>query len=266
MIGLPVPSSEYFPKPFQDYSDAGFGALTNKIDSIFIEVWNDLINFRNIRRVEKMSRAFLNAFGYMLVAGILDADTDRQAAQKVYRALYQRRFNSTWFDDVKPKIDIITGSSATIFSSATESDWILLAGQATDPANYWGTMGIAIIPDTSGSAYIPDDWLMLAKLSTDPIDYSGVMGADGDLGEGLSLYDLGAYGVDLGLGIDLVGSGSESVIPGNIYIDVGISTLTTDQVTQIVQSIERSTPAYFRIYLGYQQSGSFTIYNGGIIN
>jgi hypothetical protein len=68
------------------------------------------------------------------------------------------------------------------------------------------------------------------------------------------------------MGIIRTGSGSEPIIPGNIYVDVGTSTLTPAQVAQIVQAIATDfVPAYFRVFLGYTTAGAFTVYAGGTI-
>lgn len=215
MTGLPIPSALYFPKSYQDYNDLGFQALTSKIDEIFSGIQSDLVNFRNLRRVEKMSRPFLNAIGYMLVANILIADTDVIAARKVYTALAQRKYKASWLNDVKPKIDNVTGSNAVIYSPFNEPDWIVLCGEITDPPNWWGVIGVD--------------------------------------------------GTDDNQGLDIVGDGTESELSGNVYIDVGISTLTADQITQIVLSIAPSTPCFFRIYLGYTVGTNFIPYAGGVV-
>ena len=59
------------------------------------------------------------------------------------------------------------------------------------------------------------------------------------------------------------GFGSESIIAGNIYIDVGTNTLTAELVALTVASILDIVPAYERIFLGYTTAGVFTIYAGG---
>jgi hypothetical protein len=56
------------------------------------------------------------------------------------------------------------------------------------------------------------------------------------------------------------GSGWESIIPGTVYIDVGTSGLTPDQVNQIVASLLDVVPAYIRVLIGYTTAGVFTTY------
>ena len=61
------------------------------------------------------------------------------------------------------------------------------------------------------------------------------------------------------------GFGSESIIAGNIYIDVGTNTLTAELVALTVAAIIDIVPAYERILLGYTTAGAFTVYAGGQI-
>jgi hypothetical protein len=63
--------------------------------------------------------------------------------------------------------------------------------------------------------------------------------------------------------IIMIGAGSESIIAGNVYIDVGISTLTASQVALVVAALQDIAPAYMRLFLGYTTSGVFTAYVGG---
>jgi hypothetical protein len=63
--------------------------------------------------------------------------------------------------------------------------------------------------------------------------------------------------------IIMIGAGTESIIAGNVYIDVGISTLTANQVALVVAALQDIVPAYFRIFLGWTVSGVFTAYVGG---
>ena len=69
-----------------------------------------------------------------------------------------------------------------------------------------------------------------------------------------------------GEGMILAEADIESVNPGNVYIDVGISTLTADQVAEIVAEIGSQVPPYIRIYPGYVSAGSFILYANGQIN
>ncbi len=101
-----------------------------------------------------------------------------------------------------------------------------------------------------------DDWILTGDGLTPPAFYWASMGADG---------------IDDRLGIALIGEGTEVEVAGNIYINVhdgiNVATLTSDQVTQIVQEIEDDVvPAYYRVNIGYiDVTGAFIIYPGGNI-
>jgi hypothetical protein len=69
-----------------------------------------------------------------------------------------------------------------------------------------------------------------------------------------------------GFGIIRTGSGMESIVPGNIYVDVGTNSLTADQVSQIVGLLKYDVaPAYCYVSIGYTTAGVFTTYAGGQI-
>lgn len=83
-----------------------------------------------------------------------------------------------------------------------------------------------------------------------------VLGYDWSMRGGLAASD----------GIFRIGLGTEFIVPGNIFVDVGVSTLTAAQVAQIVYDITADgVPAYFRITLGYTSGGAFVAYPGGVI-
>ena len=99
------------------------------------------------------------------------------------------------------------------------------------------------------------DWILVGDEATSFVYYA-TMGVDG---------------IDNGLGLDLIGEGTEIEIAGNIYINLhqGIYTavLSNAIILQIVAEIKDDVvPAYNRIYLGYvDASGNFNIYANGVI-
>jgi len=68
------------------------------------------------------------------------------------------------------------------------------------------------------------------------------------------------------------GNGNENILGTVIFIDLGSSTLTADQISAIITALTNtqngleSMPAYFRVYLGYTTGQVFTEYAGGQIN
>ena len=92
------------------------------------------------------------------------------------------------------------------------------------------------------TGYYTGDWIMWGKESTDPDDYTGTMGIDG---------------IDDDLGLDLFGDYTETGIAGIIWIDVDNDSLTAGEIQSLVDSLESGVaPAYFRVILGYIDSGT----------
>lgn len=92
-----------------------------------------------------------------------------------------------------------------------------------------------------------------------------LMSTDTSLPEPLTA-SLGTNGVTSGLGLDLSGSGDETNIPGNIYINahLGVNTavLTATQIAQIIVAfVVDIVPAYYQIFIGYiDVNGNFNLY------
>jgi hypothetical protein len=72
---------------------------------------------------------------------------------------------------------------------------------------------------------------------------------------------LGCDGLDDGLGISLVGAGTEMEVAGNVYIDVDNPTLTATEIQQLVDELEFDiAPVYYYVHLGYIAAGIFVEY------
>ncbi len=94
--------------------------------------------------------------------------------------------------------------------------------------------------------YESDDWIMCGDGSLEsPTNYWGSMGADG---------------IDLHLGLSLIGEGTEVEVAGNIYVDVDNAALTPSQVQAIVDSLVDIVPAYMLVHLGYTTGTQFIEY------
>lgn len=69
-------------------------------------------------------------------------------------------------------------------------------------------------------------------------------------------------------GIIRTGTGTEAIIEGNIYIDLGgtAGNPTAATIAAVVAAISLDVvPAYFKEFLGYVVAGAFTVYAGGQI-
>jgi hypothetical protein len=269
MNALPIPSAEYFPKLYRDANDPQFVALTDKLDSIYGGMADDIKNFRRLRRIEMLTRPFADGYGHQVSANILSSDSDRQARSKAYYATRSWGNRGTWLYDAKSKVDAIAGGNSSLLTAIgfATSDTILVGGLVTEPTdNYWSTLGINL---TSPEGYYFDTDTDLILMDSDDGSSNTVLGTDGveDFGPDLMAgpYFVGSGDPDLGM--DLVGSGTEIQIPGNVYINVDNPFLTAEQIAQIVASLDYTTvPAYFRVFLCYlNDQGNPVVYAGGQI-
>lgn len=67
----------------------------------------------------------------------------------------------------------------------------------------------------------------------------------------------GAATAALFLGLKLCGSGQEWDVPGNIYIDLGVTSLTSDEQAEINNYFAANDLAYFNLFLGYISGEQF---------
>ena len=89
----------------------------------------------------------------------------------------------------------------------------------------------------------------------------------GDAGDLNNYYATeGVDNIDLDLGIDEIGDGTEVVFAGVFWIDTDNGSLTTEQVQMIVDNLKDDiVPAYYRIFIGYTVGSAFIKYPNGQI-
>lgn len=100
--------------------------------------------------------SMLDETGYQLAAGILSSDTERQKRVKIWNAIKGHKKRSLWEDDIKIKIDNITGLDAQLYNVIGDDDSIFVGDNTTPPAFYWASMGCDGIDDDLGEAFIGD--------------------------------------------------------------------------------------------------------------
>jgi len=198
--------TKLMPKLLIDNLNTDGQALIDKINSyiaswknelLIINYWNDPVICPDVQ---------LDDLGFLLAAEILSSDTPRQKRVKIWNAIQGHRKRSLWEEDIKIRIDAVTGLNAVLYSNINNDDWIM-GGDGNIPSGYyWGTMGVD--------------------------------------------------GVDLNLGLALLGTGLEYQIKGNIYIDLG-ATVTSAVLDLIEINIQNIIPAYIVIVLGYTVGTTF---------
>jgi hypothetical protein len=90
-----------------------------------------------------------------------------------------------------------------------------------------------------------DDWILVGDASTPSTSYWATMGSDG---------------IDLNLGLSLIGEGNEVEVAGNIYIDVDNSSLTAQEQEQLRNDMLDIVPDYMYVHFGYISGTQFVEY------
>jgi len=116
-FGLPYPSAKYLPRIYGDNADAGFTALTAKMDADLLSLRSDVIELYHLKNSDRCKALLLDELGYMVGAGILSYDTETQKRKKIYYAIVAQKIRGTWAASTKPIFDAITGYDARILNT-----------------------------------------------------------------------------------------------------------------------------------------------------
>jgi hypothetical protein len=223
---LAIPFEEFIPKILSSRISVSGQALIDWMNEKYPEIEKEVLDIYWFRLPERCPSDYLDELGHFLSADLKENDTVRQKRRKIQTAIATHKIRGSWTEDAKKRIDNIIGYNSVLYGKGISES---------------------------------DDTILLAYESDDPDTYWSTLQADeGSIGDDL----LGAW---------LVGDFTEHVIAGNVYINCheGVTTgvLTPDEVAKLVLELEDDvTPAYFIVYLGYEDSsGTFIKYNDGII-
>lgn len=159
--GLPIPFSITLPQAMLENQDAGSVALVAAMDAILAYLAQDAERVEWCKRIDQCPDGLLDELGYLVVADLKPYDTPRLKRQKITTTVEGHKHRCQWAADAKPKIDAITGFSASIYGSLAE-DWPVRVGDgAIEVMNpTWMTRGgdgatyIGIIRTGSGTEII----------------------------------------------------------------------------------------------------------------
>jgi hypothetical protein len=152
-------------------------ALVDYLDNVVDEIKEETINLRYFYTIELIPTIFLDTIGNQLQAEIKQVDTDRQKRVKILNAIAGRAKRSLWADDVKIRIDNITGLNAQLFSPFGLDDFIICGDGNTPTSFYWSAVGCDGIDDGLGISVIGsgDEVEVLGNIY---IDLGGIVAAD----------------------------------------------------------------------------------------
>lgn len=139
---LGIPFDEFMPELLKRNISTAGQALIDWIDTDYEALEEEILEMYWFKLPERCPAIFLNELGNMLNANIKFGDTERQKRRKIKNAIATHKIRGSWTNDVKIRIDNITGYSAALYAVAIEDsdDAILLGYETTDPTAYWSTM------------------------------------------------------------------------------------------------------------------------------
>ena len=140
---LPTPfKTRGLPTWYQQGDDAARDAMCAKLDANLEEWTADLVAELNLHRPDRCPADLLAELAYMLGITLLQSDSERQQRQKVAGAGAIRKNLGLWATCIKPLVDVVTGSSASLWSAPQWDWWVLVEGdEGILTSYYWGTIG-----------------------------------------------------------------------------------------------------------------------------
>jgi len=253
---IPKKIINFIPDSLSENLDKNGLALIEFLDEFNLNILNDILSIWYNKYPEKAKEIILDSLGKYLEAEIKSNDSIKQKRIKIVNAVKRHKLRGTWENDIKIRIDSITGKSSSLVKNTTvfESDDSILISDNNIDNDFYNTLGtdgtnefgiylpevINVINITPGIIVIDigiadddvfiiqnDDFILVSDNNIDN-DFYNTLGTDGT-------NEFGIY------------------LPGGeINSDVNIL------INKIKQELLDSVPAYFVIYLGYtNDDGNF---------
>jgi hypothetical protein len=249
---------KYIPKLLSENIDDSGQALINYLNLTIPEWKKEIIELKYQKVPDRMISTLLDELGYYLQAGLKEDDTDRQKRIKIAYAVRSHKNRGTFQDDVKIKIDGITGENCFLYTDTYTSSAIFTGDGLISSSLYYSAMGADGIDTDLGidfegginyklAGFV---WIDLGYTEDDVFyfeDDDSIITGDGTI-SGTTYYStIGSDGIDTDLGM---------YIPGDQVIKDEIQ----DIIDKIIRDLQDSVPAYFRVFIGFTTNdGKFYI-------
>lgn len=137
------------PEPFEKFVSVlrkvnpspAFTALINKMNE-YIATWKkEAIDLKYFNDIVRCPAEFLEELGAKFGVVLDSCDSEQTKRKKIYSAVAGYKKAGSWTQDVKPKIDAVTGYNAELgtVNIADSDDSIEMSYEVTDPDTYWST-------------------------------------------------------------------------------------------------------------------------------
>jgi hypothetical protein len=241
---LPYPFENYIPRGFKD-SDLR-SDLIEKVDEEQQIISENIEEFNHLYDPYRCDALFLPELAYFLNIEFEASDTERDKRVKVASAVESKKLKGTWEWDAKVKIDTLLSVNSQLWKPGDSSAWYLQGGIEGDKT----VVEFLLVGGESFYLVGPERFLLNETQFQADDTYIATMGYDG---------------IDEDTGLDLAGDDDFGDTAGVVYIDVINSTFTADQIEAVKASLSDTVPSYFRVYLGYMDTGEFVPYANGQI-
>lgn len=155
---FPIDIKTLFPKPLRDNINEDGQALIDYMNTA-IATWKaETLDIQKFKDVVRCPAKFLTELDFLLSAGCVNEDTERQKRVKIHYAVQGHSKRSLWADDVKIRIDNITGLDSSLYSDVGIDDWVQCGDGLTPVAFYWATFGVDNIDLNLGISQMGDGY------------------------------------------------------------------------------------------------------------
>jgi len=136
---LPLPFVDQIPRWLKDQGDPA--PLADNVDAALESALEETMGLEYLRDPGRAPSSCLDEMGYMFGAELLATDSDSVKREKIATAIARQTNRGLWALDVKPRIDLVSGASASIYTVWTSSYGWLVVGAADDPTDWMATVG-----------------------------------------------------------------------------------------------------------------------------
>ena len=134
---LPIPTIDHIP-PY-DRAES----LCNKMDKIFSEVQEEIIELKHITDPFACKSVVLDTFGRMVNANMRKTDSEDVKRHRIYSAIEDNKLFGTW-SRVKGLIDSICGGDSKLVFQEPDDAWMLIGDEQTQELgrSTWAGLGL----------------------------------------------------------------------------------------------------------------------------
>lgn len=147
---LPLPLKDHISVLLsQDISQKG-QAFIDKVEGLLTSIEQEILEGYYLKSPLRIPYELLTELDYFLNAGIKNKDSDYIKRKKIESAVSGHKKRGLWKEDVKVRIDTISGFDAVIYKVVGGDEWMLTGDGLTPEDYYWASLGADDIDSSLG--------------------------------------------------------------------------------------------------------------------